>query len=98
VAVFVCAIGSTVILVTRPAFAGPPLVCFPFDIGHARSLPIVSTGYGAIDPVYDASRLTADTLDLLDPRSPVVQVVTAAAGKDVLLSRNLAGHISGAER
>jgi len=60
------------ILSTRPAVAGLPLICVPFDIGQARSLPILQTGYGAIDPKYDASHLVTDMFDLLNPKAPVI--------------------------
>ena len=29
----------TAAAIARPAFAGPPLLCHPFDIGSAKSLP-----------------------------------------------------------
>ena len=60
------------LLIARPALAGPPLLCFPFDIGQARSLPMGHGGWNAIDPTYDSSRLVDDTLALLDPTTPVV--------------------------
>ena len=63
---------AAAVLSTRPAFAGPPLVCFPFDIGQARSLPILQTGYGAVDPKYDVAHLVTDTLELLTPKAPVI--------------------------
>ncbi len=33
-----CALAMS-LLVVGPAFAGPPLLCHPFDIGSSRSLP-----------------------------------------------------------
>lgn len=56
------------------AVAGPPLICHPFDIGTARSLPIGPSdgGWSAIDPAYDRSRLVADTLVLLTPSTPTL--------------------------
>jgi hypothetical protein len=60
------------ILVSRPAFAGPPLVCFPFEIGDARTLPMGTAGWHSIDPTYDAARLVADTLAFLGPDTPVL--------------------------
>lgn len=56
----------------RPALAGPPLLCFPFDIGAARSLPIGEGNWRAIDPRYDVSHLVDDTLALLAPQTPVL--------------------------
>jgi hypothetical protein len=55
-----------------PALAGPPLLCFPFDIGQAKSLPIVHRGFGEVDPAYDMSRLVGDTVELLGPKTPVI--------------------------
>jgi hypothetical protein len=58
--------------IARPALAGPPLLCHPFDIGTARSLPMAGTGWHAIDRAYDANRLVDDTLALLGPETPVL--------------------------
>jgi hypothetical protein len=57
-----------------PAFAGPPLVCHPLDIGTARSLPWETdarTWKGA-RAGYDRSGLVGDTLALLTPSAPVI--------------------------
>jgi hypothetical protein len=63
---------AAVLLAARPALAGPPLLCFPFEIGHARSLPVGTGSWHAVDPRYDASRLVDDTLALLTPDAPVI--------------------------
>jgi len=56
-----------------PALAGPPLVCFPFDIGTARSLPWApDTGWKGTRADYDVSKLTADTTSLLSRSTPIV--------------------------
>jgi hypothetical protein len=60
-----------------PVLAGPPLICHPFDIGTAKSLPFGSTsegwrGWQATLPSYDRSRLVEDTLTLLTPQTPVI--------------------------
>src|SRR6185295_7463102 len=55
-----------------PALAGPPLLCFPFDIGAARSLPIGHGSWRATDPAYDVSRLVDDTVALLAAETPVL--------------------------
>ena len=60
------------LLAPQPAVAGPPLLCFPFDIGTARSLPMGSGGWRAIDPAYDVTRLIDDTVALLGPDTPVL--------------------------
>src|SRR5437660_1898314 len=59
-------------LTAVPALAGPPLLCFPFEIGQARSLPVVNRGFGEIDPRYDVSHLVSDTIELLGPKTPVI--------------------------
>lgn len=59
--------------VTSPALAGPPLLCHPFDIGDAQSLPWGdgrSWLAGLAD--YPVSRLAADTQALLGPSTPVI--------------------------
>jgi hypothetical protein len=57
----------------RPVFAGPPLLCHPFDIGSARSLPWgTSNGWLETSPKYDVSHLTADTTALLTPATPAI--------------------------
>ncbi|MGV3520205.1 hypothetical protein [Luteitalea sp.] len=64
-------------LTPAPAVAGPPLICHPFDIGTAASLPFGSTpdgwrGWQATLPSYDRSALVADTLALLTATTPVI--------------------------
>jgi len=55
------------------ALAGTPLICFPFDIGNARSLPwIQDRGIGSPHGGYDSSRLAADTASLLAQDTPVI--------------------------
>src|SRR5207237_8409856 len=68
-------------LAARPALAGPPLVCFPFDIGGAATLPMGTNGLHDIDPPYDVSHLLARTPRLLEAKPPVIvrRVTTAAA-------------------
>ena len=63
---------SAALFVAKPALAGPPLLCFPFDIGTARSLPMGTGGWRAIDPSYDVTRLVDDTIALLTPETPVI--------------------------
>jgi hypothetical protein len=67
------AIGIVAILLglTTSAQAGPPLICHPFEIGQAKSLPWVDwnqKGSGG----YDLKNLTRDTLILLDSNPPVL--------------------------
>jgi hypothetical protein len=56
----------------QAALAGPPLICHPFDIGNARSLPWTGSEWRAVDKNYDINRLVADTFGLLTPETPVL--------------------------
>ena len=56
------------------AQAGPPLICHPYNIGDAKSLPWgAGSGWDATDPAYNTQHLVADTLATLD-QSPTVLV------------------------
>jgi hypothetical protein len=67
------AVAATVsMLVASPALAGPPLLCFPFDIGAAKSLPMGKGNWHAIDRSYDVPRVVGDTLALLTPEAPTL--------------------------
>src|SRR5262245_28645068 len=67
----VALLASAALVVARPALAGPPLICFPFDIGAARSLPMGHANWHDTDPGYDTSQLVVDTLAILAPDAPV---------------------------
>jgi hypothetical protein len=68
---------TAAVLAARPAVAGPPLLCFPFEIGSARSLPMGRASWKDTDPKYDVSHLVADTLALLAPSTmPIVRMET----------------------
>ncbi len=60
------------LVVARPALAGPPLLCHPFDIGTARSLPWNGPGWLDAKPDYHLDSLVADTEALLGPSTPVI--------------------------
>jgi hypothetical protein len=62
-----------VLALARPAAAGPPLLCHPFDIGSARSLPWNgSTGWRHTSAGYNVRNLVADTEAILAPSTPVI--------------------------
>ncbi|MBL8143104.1 MAG: hypothetical protein JNM38_18450 [Acidobacteria bacterium] len=64
---------SFVVALPVAAIAGPPLVCFPADIGSAASLPWgPGTGWNTPSPSYDRTRVVDDALALLTPTTPVV--------------------------
>ena len=69
---FLSSVFAAALLVAAPALAGPPLLCFPFDIGAAKTLPMGTRGWESVDPSYDASRLPADTVAILTPQTPVI--------------------------
>ena len=56
--------------------AGPPLICHPYDIGGAKSLPWGqgrdAVGFDNGDPNYNTKQLSADTLRILDAGGPVL--------------------------
>ena len=61
------------LVVAAPALAGPPLLCHPFDIGSARSLPWDGTNawwQGRAD--YNLQNLVTDTEAVLTPSTPVI--------------------------
>ena len=58
------ALAVTLVLAAPAPVAGPPALCFPLDIGEARSLPW-GEGAFAADPQYDVRHLPADTYDIL---------------------------------
>ena len=62
-----------VLTISAPAAqAGPPLICWPFNIGDAESLPFGGDGWRAASADYDLRRLPEDTLALLGPSTPVI--------------------------
>lgn len=66
-------VALTVALVSAPALAGGPLICHPFEIADAASLPWGSgDGWNTPEPGYDVGRLTTDTLDLLMSSTPTL--------------------------
>src|SRR5687768_4015206 len=71
--VFASAFVVVLLAGVRPAFAGPPLLCHPFDIGSAASLPWSGASSwfdGKAD--YRLSNLVADTEALLGPSTTVI--------------------------
>jgi len=78
------------------AHAGPPLICWPFEIGNAKSLPWASTGgWNSPSAGYDVAHLSKDTLALLTPNTPVIvrmetlRRATIYASKDSRIAEQL---------
>jgi hypothetical protein len=63
---------SLTLLFASSAAAGPPLICHPFEIGAAKSLPWHGSAWTAVDPAYNVKNLVNDTLSLLTPDTPVL--------------------------
>jgi hypothetical protein len=64
-------LSAALILVPGLAFAGPPLLCHPYDIGSAASLPWGQSWADGM-PGYDVAHLVSDTEALLGPQTPVI--------------------------
>ena len=76
-----------VLLLQTAALAGPPLICHPYNIGEARSLPFQGPEWSRVDPSYDVKHLLADTASLLTPETPVI-VRMETLRRATLYSRN----------
>lgn len=79
---------AALIVLASPALAGPPLLCFPFEIGAARSLPMGTRGWESVDPSYKVSNLVDDTLALLTPRTPIIERMETLRRATVYASKN----------
>jgi len=94
IALVICA----AILIFAPAAqAGPPLLCYPFQIDDAKSLPWGSGGWRAPAPDYDLRRLADDTLSLLGPDVPVIVRMETLRRAAVYATkdRQIAAHLLG---
>ena len=84
----------------RPAFAGPPLLCHPFDIGSAASLPWGGANWLDGKADYDLRHLVADTDALLGPATPVIvrmetlRRASLYAGRDARTASDLLAHLT----
>lgn len=70
--------------------AGPPLVCHPFEIGNAASLPSSNGPFG-MKANYDRTQLVEQTLALLKPETPVIVRMETIRRAVVYASRGLEG-------
>ena len=70
---------ATALAFAAPALAGPPLLCHPYDIGNAKSLPWVGEkSWSEGQPDYKLENLVRDTEALLTPSTPVIVRMTLA--------------------
>ncbi len=85
----------TLVVLAGSAVAGPPLICFPFEIGEAKSLPWGGAAWHEARGDYDLKRLVPDTLALLEPNTPVIvrmetlRRATIYASKDAQVAQEL---------
>jgi hypothetical protein len=64
---------SAFLLFASSAVAGPPLICHPFDIGNAKSLPWITHDWNLSgQESYNVNNLVADTSAILDNDSTVL--------------------------
>lgn len=57
---------------TTTLHAGTPLICHPYAIGNAKSLPNSEGDWKGVNPSYDRANLIRDTLALLTDDTPVI--------------------------
>jgi hypothetical protein len=85
-----------VLTTALPVLAGPPLVCFPFDIGTAASLPWDAQGHAwkGMRADYDVTNLTKETVRLLAPATPVIVRMETLRRAALYATKNQ--HVAGA--
>ena len=92
-------IALSALLLAAPAFAGPPLLCHPFDTGGAPSLDWGGKGWNQARADYPLDRLVADTEALLTPATPVIARMETLrraaiyASRDGRVARDLAARL-----
>ena len=87
--VFSVAVVVTVVF-ANPVLAGPPLLCHPFDIGSAKSLPWDGTrGWADGRADYLVANLSADLDALLTPSTPVIVRMETMRRAAIYASRDL---------
>jgi hypothetical protein len=90
------AILKAILLFADSAMAGPPLICHAFEIGNAKSLPLISESWNLSGSEnYNTKNLASDTLEILKPDTPVLvrmetlRRATLYARKDPLAAKEL---------
>lgn len=91
---------TLLLLATTTAFAGPPMICHPVQIGVAKSLPWKTVdGWNGTDPAYNLASLSSDTLAILSPSAPInlrMETMRRAAiytAKNQTLAAQLTAHL-----
>ena len=95
------AIALGLVTLASPVFAGPPLLCHPYDIGSARSLPWNdAAGWTGQRADYKLESLISDTDALLIPATPVVvrmetlRRAALYASMDATVAKQLLSHLN----
>ncbi|HEY7056946.1 MAG TPA: hypothetical protein VH458_10490 [Vicinamibacterales bacterium] len=98
----IAAVIAGALTIAVPAFAGPPLLCHPFDIGQAQSLPWNgTTSWSQGQAGYDVQHVIADTDALLTPATPVIvrmetlRRAVIYASQDAKVASSLLEHVLG---
>jgi hypothetical protein len=73
--------------------AGTPLICHPYDIGNAASLP--SGTWKGVSTDYDRTTLIPDTLALLKPDTPVIVRMETLRRAAIYATANMRGWAKG---
>jgi hypothetical protein len=73
--------------------AGTPLICNPYDIGTAASLP--SGTWKGVSTDYDRTTLIRDTLALLKPETPVIVRMETLRRAAIYATANMRGWAKG---
>jgi hypothetical protein len=64
---------AAVVFFARPALAGPPLICHPFEVEGGKLIAWGSgSGWNTPDRSYDIKRLVADTTAILTSDAPIL--------------------------
>jgi hypothetical protein len=77
-----------VIALARTALAGPPLLCHPYDIGAAKSLPWDGDSWTAGRSDYPLARLVDDTRAVLTASTPVIVRMETLRRASIYASRD----------
>lgn len=88
-------------ILTATAFGGPPLICSKIEIGGEKSLPWKQVeGWDGVDPAYEVTRLTTDTLAILSPQASIplrmetMRRASVYAAKDMRLATEIAARLT----
>jgi hypothetical protein len=84
------ALFAAVLFMPTLALAGPPLICHPYSIGSAKSLPS-GMGVHGVSSSYDRKNVVRDTLELLTPDTPIIVRMETLRRAAIYATANLRG-------